>query len=566
MSAAAAPATPSFGRDEVDVCIVGSGAGGAPLALELARAGARVVVLEKGPWYHKEDFDHDEIANTRLDKWVPSVDAEPHLLQMGGDPTPRKAVQGWIANCVGGGTTHWSGYVHRMHPEDFRLRSRYGAIADAAVADWPIGYDDLAPYYDKVEREIGVSGEHGDHPYAPPRSAPYPLPPLRANPLSVLIDRGARRLGLHPFPTPRAILSRPYEGRPACIYCDFCGGYGCEVDAKSGTAAALIPRAVATGRCEVRPRCMAFEVTVDRHTHAQAVRYYDPSGQTAEQRARFVCISATAIESARLLLNSTSSSFRHGLANGSGLVGKNLSFSTLALGAGQFEVARLPPELRPHHPVHFLQRSIQDFYFLPERRGAYDKGGTLNFVLPHRNPIATAQRVSRRGKPALWGADLNRALRRYYDEVRELEFEAFGEFLPNPGTYVSVDGEVKDRWQIPSATIHVRNHPADVENSRLLAGKGLDVLRAAGANSTTVESTGETTFVLQHGTCRFGDDPATSVLNRFCQSHEVQNLFVVDGSFMPTSGGVPSTLTIMANAFRVADHLVRRLRTGERAS
>jgi choline dehydrogenase-like flavoprotein len=173
--------------------------------------------------------------------------------------------------------------------------------------------------------------------------------------------------------------------------------------------------------------------------------------------------------------------------------------------------------------------------------------------------------VSWRGRPALWGADLTRAVRRYYDDVRELEFETFGEFLPNPGTYVSVDGEVKDRWKIPSATIHVRNHPADVENSRLLLEKGLQVLRAAGAANTTAESAGDTTFVLQHGTCRFGDDPTTSVLNRFCQSHEVSNLFVVDGSFMPTSGGVPSTLTIMANAFRVADHLVRRLRAGTAA-
>jgi choline dehydrogenase-like flavoprotein len=562
MSPVPAAAMPSFAREEVDVCIVGSGAGGAPLALELARAGARVVVLEKGPWYHREDFDHDEIANTRLDKWVPNVADEPHLLQLGDHGPPRRATQGWIANCVGGGTAHWSGFVHRMHPDDFRLQSRYGSVEGATIADWPIGYDDLAPYYDKVEHEIGVSGEIADHPFAPPRAGPYPLPPLDANPLSALIDQGARRLGLHPFATPRAILSRPYGGRPACIYCDFCGGYGCEVDAKSGTAAALIPRALATGRCELRPRCMAFEVSIDQDGRARSVRYYDAAGKVAEQRARVVCISATAIESARLLLNSTSSRFPRGLANGSGLVGKNLTFSTLAEGSGEFEVARLPPELRPHHKVHFLQRSLRDFYFIPERHGRYDKGGTLNFVLPHRNPIATADRVSRRGRPPLWGEALSRALRRYYDEVREIAFEVFGEFLPNPGTFVTVEGEVKDRWQIPSATIHVRNHPADVENSRWLLDKGLELLRAAGAGATVAESAGTTTFVLQHGTCRFGTDPTASVLDKFCRSHEVPNLYVVDGSFMPTSGGVPSTLTIMANAFRVADHLVQRLRSG----
>jgi hypothetical protein len=239
-----------------------------------------------------------------------------------------------------------------------------------------------------------------------------------------------------------------------------------------------------------------------------------------------------------------------------------LTFSTLAKGYGEFDVAGLPERLQPHHPVHFMQRSIQDLYFIPERRGGYDKGGTLNFLLPQRNPIATAQRLSRRGRPALWGAELNRTLLRYYNDVRELEFEVFGEFLANPGTYVSVDGEVKDRWNIPSATIRLRNHPEDVRNSRILLDKGLEVLRAAGASNTTADSVGGTTFILQHGTCRFGTDPATSVLNPFCQSHEVSNLFVVDGSFMPTSGGVASTLTIMANAFRVADHLVQRLRAG----
>jgi choline dehydrogenase-like flavoprotein len=558
----ATPAMPSFRGDEVDVCIVGSGAGGGPLALELARAGARVVVLEKGPWYRKDDFDHDEIANMRSDKWVPRIADEPHGLQLAGDATPRKGSQGWIASCVGGGTTHWSGFVHRMHPDDFRMKTRYTDVAGADLADWPISYEDIAPYYDKVEREIGVSGEAETHPFASPRSGPYPLPPLRANPLAALVDRGAERLGLHAFQTPRAIVSQPYQGRPACIYCDFCGGYGCEIDAKSSTAAALIPRALATGRCELRPHSMVFEVTVGRDGRAEAVRYFDAAGDVREQRARVVCISATAIESARLLLNSKSSRFPNGLANGSGLVGRNLTFSTLARGYGEFEVARLPAELRPHHPVHFLQRSIQDFYFIPERRGGYDKGGTLNFLLPHRNPIATAERLSRRGRPPLWGAELNRAVLRYYEEVRELECEVFGEFLPNPGTYVSVDGEIKDRWQIPSATIHLRNHPADVANSRMLLDKVLEVFRGADASNTVADTAGETTFVLQHGTCRFGRDPATSVLDPFCRSHEVDNLYVVDGSFMPTSGGVPSTLTIMANAFRVADHLAQRFGAG----
>src|SRR5262249_14718227 len=172
----AVPAMPSFGRDEVDVCIVGSGAGGGPLALQLARAGARVVVLEKGPWYRKGDFDHVEIANTRSDKWGPRVADERHWLQLAGAARPRKVSQGWIASCVGGGTTHWSGYVHRMHPDDFRMKSRYGDVAGANLADWPISYEDLAPWYDEVEREIGVSGPTGAAPVPPPPPGPHPPP------------------------------------------------------------------------------------------------------------------------------------------------------------------------------------------------------------------------------------------------------------------------------------------------------------------------------------------------------------------------------------------------------
>ncbi|RMG18203.1 MAG: GMC family oxidoreductase [Deltaproteobacteria bacterium] len=529
------------------------------MALRLAQAGARVVVLEKGPWYREADFSHDEIETCRRDFFVPFVSDEPHL-RPGPDGRPRKSNFGWTAHCVGGGTVHWSGFVHRLHPEDFALARRYGRLEDATLADWPITYRTLAPYYDVAEREIGVSGKAGTYPNEPPRAGPYPLPPVLENPLSSLIDRGAKKLGLHPFVTPRAILSQPYQGRKACAYCDFCGSYGCETGAKGSTAAALIPRAVATGRCEVRPHAMAFEVASGKDGRVTGVRYYDASGQAVMQRARFVVVSCTAIESARLLLNSKSARHPNGLANGSGLVGKNLTFSTLAKVYGVFERAKLPEALRPRHKIHFLQRSVQDFYFLEEKKGGYDKGGTLNFILPHRNPIFTADRLSKRHRPRLWGEALYAELRRYYDEVHEIECEVFGEYLPSPRSEVRVDGEVKDRFGIPVATVRAEVHPLDYANVQLLAAKAEEVLRAAGAQKVGYESVGGITDVLQHGTCRFGDDPAASVLDRNCRAHEVDNLYVVDGSFMPTSGGVPTTLTILANSFRVADHLVRRLK------
>lgn len=553
---------PDLSGETVDVCVVGSGAGGAPLALRLAQAGARVVVLEKGPWYTKKDFLQDEILTVRRDWWVPYVDDEPHTLVTDASPTPTKSNFGWVAQCVGGGTCHMSGFFYRHHPADFRMKERYGDLDGANLADWPISYEELAPFYDEVEREVGVSGEAVDHPHAPPRSGPYPYPPLWASPLAELVDEGARKVGVRPFQTPRAILSRAKGKRSSCSYCDLCGSYGCLVDAKGSTMAALIPGAVATGKCEVRPGAFAVEVTTDPEGRARGVRWLDGEGRSHEQRARVVVVSATAVESARLLLNSTSPKHPRGLGNGSGLVGRNLTFSTVAKGYGVFEQAALPERLRGRHDVHFLQRSVQDWYFLADRDG-YDKAGTLHYLLPHRNPILQAERLAARSSPRLWGAALKAEVRRFWNDVHEIEFETFGEFLPNDGTHVTVDDGVKDRFGVPVARITIRQHPGDVANARALLDRGLEVLDAAGAKTTAAEEVAGVTSVLQQGTCRFGDDPATSVLDRDCRSHEVDNLYVVDGSFLPTSGGVPSTFTIMANSFRVGKALAERFRRGE---
>ncbi len=546
---------PSFSDEEVDVCIVGSGAGGSPLAVELARAGAKVVVLEKGPWYTRKDFDHDEIKNARRNRWVPYVSDEPHLMSHGGgEAVPTN--EGWTSNCVGGGTVHMSGFFYRLDPEDFRLATRYGSVLSANLADWPISYEDLAPYYDKAERTVGVSGKWRQHPFEPPRTADYPFPPLETNPLGTLVDRGAKSLGYNVFGTPRGIISKPFNGRAPCIYCDFCGSYGCESGAKSSALDALLPAALETGRCEVRAHSMAFEVVTNSAGRATGVRYIDKNGARHEQKARIVVVSCTSVESARLLLNT-------GIANANGLVGKNLMFSTLGKGYGTFELGKLDEKLRPHDKNHFINRSLRDFYFLDELKGQYDKGGVLGFLLPHRNPIYTADRIASEHSPPLWGAKLNAAVKRYYEEIRELEFEVYGEYLASDYTFVALDSKTKDKWGLPVASITVGPHHLDLENSKRLVDKGLDVMRAAGADSVRAGTVGGATYFLQHGSCRFGDDPATSVLDVNCRSHEVDNLYVVDGSFMPTSGGVPTTLTIMANSFRVADHLVARFKAAD---
>lgn len=550
-------------KPAVDVCIIGSGAGGAPMALELARAGLKVVVLEKGAHYRQQDFVHDEILNSRRNFFMPLPWEEPHLVRRGPDGRYERTNAAWTANCVGGGTVHMSGYFYRLKPVDFRLRSTLGDVPGAQLADWPISYEELAPFYDIAEAELGVSGEAVPHPFAEPRSGPFPLPPLDAHPIAGEIDKACKSLGWHAIPTARGIISRPYRGRAPCAYCALCGSYGCEMGAKSGTNASLIPAALATGNVELRPRCMARTIEVDKAGRAKSVVYLDPDGVEQEQPARIIVVSCTAVESARLLLNSTSSRFPRGLANGSGLVGRNLMFSSFGESRATFRLSK-QKAARPWlaDPAPFVQRSLQDFYLMPDARFGFRKGGTLGFMWAHPNPIFAAVGLAGSGKDGVFGKELKERLRAYRDS-RILQFEVYGEFLPTPGTYVTVEPSVKDKYGIPVAAITLDRHPMDFAATRFLVERGEEVLlRLDPDDMQRVGVSGETT-ILQHGTCRFGNDPATSVLDKDCRAHEVPNLYVVDGSFMPTAGSVPSTLTIAANSFRVARRLVERLKRGE---
>ena len=545
--------------EAVDVVVVGSGAGGSPVAFELASAGARVVVLEKGRALTPADTVHDELTVCRRNMFVPYVEDEPHTLRTSTEDTAQPTTQGWTANVVGGATVHYSGYFFRMHPVDMRLRSTLGEIKGSTIVDWPISYDELEPHYARVEREIGISGRAHAHPFEEPRSTEYPMPPIAEDPIAAKIDAAAARLGYHTFPTPRAIASQPYKGRPPCMYCALCGSYACEIGAKSSMAASLLPAAQATGHCEIRTGAMAVEVPVGADGRVRGVVYLDASKQRRLIEARCVVLACSAIESARLLLMSTSSRFPNGLANGNGLVGKHLVFSGMGKGEAVFRRNRPSP---PVERFRFVQRSLQDFYYSKDGFDGVRKGGTILYDWFHANPIANAERIAFNGDKLLWGKAFKNKLRSEVAGTQRLVFETFSDCLPTPDTFVDLDPTVKDRWGLPVARMTQVRHELDFAASSLLVDKGMALLRELHPDDASVlEDRGVTRF-LQGGTCRFGTDPQSSVLDRWCRAHQVPNLYVTDGAFLPTSGGVPITLTILANSFRVATHIAEQFKTG----
>ena len=299
---------------KVNVVVVGAGAGGGIVAKELAEAGLSVVLLERGKWYTANDCRKDDLRNQRVsvlgNAFGPEDEGNPRVVVATNGRElvvlPSDGAYSNNAACVGGGTLSWGAQAWRYMAQDFRMRSTYGALAGSTLEDWPISYDDLEPFYEKAEWEVGVSGDDSANPFKAPRRRPLPMPPLPPNREYEVLLPAAKRLGLHPFDIPMARNSVPYNGRGPCMRCRWCVGFACEVDAKNGTHNTAIPRALATGNCQLRTGCMTREILVDERGRATGVAYYDENDRLRIQLADFVVVSCAAIESARLLLNSKS--------------------------------------------------------------------------------------------------------------------------------------------------------------------------------------------------------------------------------------------------------------------
>lgn len=538
----------------VDFAIVGSGASGGVLARELSQSGFDVVVLEQGPRLSPADFKHDE-----LDYWLANglTNSPVHNPQTFRKDPNAKAVRpvdsnsAVYARIVGGSSVHFTANFWRFHEIDFHERSVLGEISGTGFADWPIEYADLEPYYTKVEWEVGVSGLAGASPFDPPRSKPYPMPPLPVKSSGVLLERGGRKLGLHPFPAPMAIASQPFRGRPACVNCGFCLGYGCEVMAKSSSLFTMIPEAEATGHCEIRPESYVFQVQTDKRGRATGVAYFDRDKHERFQKARAVILSANGAETARLLLNSADSRFPNGLANSSGVVGKYLMFN-----AGGDVGASFEHELNEYKSVQ-VTRVIHDFYNSDPKRGFYGGGGIDGRI----GPAPAIWALGSTPPQASWGAGFKDSLR---DFPRSMIAECHTTSLPVETNSVSIDPELKDDWGIPAMRVTYRDHPDDLAISRFLQARAQEVLDAAGARKTWILPTVDNSVGFHLlGTCRMGNDPKTSVIDRYHRTHDVPNLFLCDGGSFVTSGRGQPTMTIQALAFRAADHIARFARNNE---
>lgn len=556
--------------NDYDVCIIGSGAGGGPVALTLAKAGYSVVVLEKGPWFTENDFYKDELACCRRSVYTPKLSEEQHVIEdtdsdgnWAGEATSDSGWDFWNGNCVGGSSNLMSGFFYRLKPEDFRLRAEFGPIKGANVVDWPISYEDLEPYYTLVEKEVGVSGRFTDHPFAEPRSSKdFPYPPTQEHPVSGWIDEACRSMGLFSLPTPRAILSRNKGNRRSCEYSGFCGSYGCSSGAKGSARAALLDQAVATKHCEIKPLCKVYKLSSDATGKVVSADYYDIEGNKQSITAKLFVVACQAIETSRLLLSSTGVKHPDGLANNSGQVGKNLLFSAGGSGNGDFAYTDIAANMDRQAAENmkmrgpFVNRGLQDWYFIDDPvMGGRIKGGTVDFLLRHPNTMSKAIGAKWDGDDLVWGRVLQQNLKSIFTDSQTLRYEIFCDWLPTDNCFVSLDSSVKDKWNSPVAKVRIGYHEHDLKVGHYINEHSTKVLKKMGATNIRSNISGAPPQNLVAGGCRFGHDPKTSVLNADCRAHDVKNLYVTDGSFMPTGGSVPYTWTIYANAFRVAERI-----------
>jgi choline dehydrogenase-like flavoprotein len=568
------------------VIVVGSGAGGSVAAWELARAGHQVLVLEKGrnllpgigtrEGIHHIPFANDEVKTGR------AFENQDVVLEPRAARTQAEAVAGversfvgdvnTLPTTVGGGTVHWDAKTPRFWRQDFSGRSLYGPIDGANVADWPLTYDELAPFYDEVEHRLGVQGDVHRMPAATlaqaPRRHQFVMPPNPPMLAGQRLAEGAARRGYQAYPFPMAVNSRHFHGRPRCNSCGFCSGFGCPILARGSAAVSFLHPALRAG-VHLRSRCFVHRIELSSDgRRAIGVAYRDEAGRERHARADIVILAASAIETARLALLSAGGSHPDGLGNRSGQLGRNVMFHLFTLGIGLF--ADEPHAWRGPSTTF----TIDDFVG-PDRSAAaratglpYLKGGICEVgggvTLIEEAGLYTAL-------PNAWGASLKQAMRTSPLRRHLAGLSMVGEDLPQEANRVDLDPTLRDVYGFPVPRITHTSHAFELAASTYFGPRLGEICASApgavaagwlpvGALAETTGGFGSpyagpasTAHIM--GTARMGDDPETSVVDRWGRMHELDNVHVADGSVFVSSGGFNPTLTIMALSLRMARHL-----------
>ncbi len=563
---------------KADVVIVGVGAAGGIIAAELAKAGLKVVGLERGPKLSTAHFQSlDELRYFQRQDLRPDPKRQPVTWRPNPGVKARPIPRQNNGNQAGGGTVHYGTLSWRFHEDDFRVRSstieRYGASAipeDSSVIDWPLSYADLEPYYERAEYELGVSGKAGNlqgkkieggNVFEAPRKRDYPMPPLFVDQAGQLFEEGARKLGLHPFASPRAILSEPYKGRPACTYCSFCQAFGCFIGAKSSILVTKIPEAEASGNFRLITGAMVHKVNTDTDGKATGVSYWGPDGSENNVEADIVVLGGFIYDNVRLLLLSKTEKHPNGLGNSSGHVGKHFMAHLGARAFGTFEDRKVNIFMGPSAQRHTLDDFNADNF--DHKDLGFIRGAQIS-VSPadlEAGPIGAATSLQPPPGTPRWGEAYRDFLSKYFNQFAGINAQT--ENLAYADQTIDLDPDVRDAWGLPAPRLtYDWRRPNEVKRVEFMRQKLVDIGKAMGATNVWVGSSGGPPMPGAHhqGGARMGSDPKDSVVNSYSQTWDIPNLYVVGSANHPSTAGFNPTLTIQALAYRTAEAIATRYR------
>ncbi|MGD0151771.1 MAG: GMC family oxidoreductase [Xanthobacteraceae bacterium] len=563
--------------EKTDVVIVGVGAAGGILAAELGKAGMKVIGLERGPRLKTSDFEpHDELRYFQRQDLRPDPKRMPVTWRPNAKATAHPIPSQNNGNQAGGGTVHYGAVSWRFHEDDFRVRSqtieRYGADAipeGSSIIDWPLSYAELEPYYERAEYELGVSGKAGNlkgkkvdggNVFEASRQRDYPLPPLLNDQVGANFEPAARNLGLHPFPTPHAILSQPYKDRPGCTYCGFCQAFGCHVGAKSSILVTKLPEADATGNFKLITGAMCYRVNSDNSGKVTGVSYYGPDRSDNTIEADIVILAPFIYDNVRLLLLSKTEKFPDGLANSSGHVGRHIMAHIGARAFAAFDDRHVNVYMGPSAQKNSLDDYNADNFDHKDLgfiRGAQISAGPAGL---EGGPLGTAMSMNPPPGVPRWGAAYRDFFAKYY--TRHTALTGQTENLPYADQAIDLDPNVRDAWGLPAPRMtYDWRRPNEKARVEFIQKKMVEIGRAMGAAQVWTAPFGPGAPGAHHqGGTRMGSEPHESVVNKYSQSWDVPNLFIMGSSTHPTMSGFNPTLTIQALAYMTAEAIVNRYR------